>query len=193
MTLAMTFALTIPAVAADVEDERALAALLARVAGGDLDALGGIYDAMATKIFAAAHWRTGSRADAADCVQEVFVKLATSPQVAARIEHPRRYLLAMAHRAAVDRTRARRREAPLDGSPLLESGALDPERALEAAQATSLLRMLPDAQREAIYLHEFVGLSFRDVGRVTGVPTFTAASRHRLGIAKLRALMGADR
>jgi len=171
-------------------DEAELAACLARVAGGDLGALGPIYDACAAEIFAVAHWRTGSQADAADCLQEVFVKLAGNPSIVAEIRHARRYLLGMAHRAAVDRVRARRHAAPLGDAPILESRSLDPGREVDAARVASLLGRIPAAQREAIYLRHFAELSFREVGRVTGVPTFTAATRYRLGIAKLRALMG---
>ena len=173
----------------DVRDEE-LAGLLARLSDGNLDTLGLIYDSCASELFAIAHWRTGSAADAADCVQDVFVKLAGTPTIAAGIRHARRYLLTMAHRAAVDRVRTRRPRVALDDAPFLEAPRLDPDRALDAARATAILRGLPEAQREAIYLHHFAELSFREVGRVTGVPTFTAASRYRGGLARLRAALG---
>jgi RNA polymerase sigma-70 factor (ECF subfamily) len=173
----------------DVPDAE-LSGLLALLAGGDLDALGPIYDACASEIFAIAHWRTGSTADAADCVQDVFVKLAAHPAIVKGITHARRYLLTMAHRAAVDRARSRRPSVALDDAPFVVAASLDPDRALDAARATAFLRGLPEAQREAIYLHHFADLSFRELGRVTGVPTFTAASRYRLGIARLRKRLG---
>ena len=62
---------------------------------------------------------------------------------------------------------------------------------MDADRATAALSQLPTAQREAVYLHHFAGLAFREIGRVTGVPTFTAASRYRLGIARLRRALGA--
>lgn len=176
----------------DVREEE-LAGLLTRLAGGDLSALEPIYDACASELFATAHWRTGSAADAADCVQDVFVKLASSPAIVAGIRHGRRYLMTMAHRAALDRMRARRPGVALDDAPFLEARGLDPDRVLDASRATVILRALPDAQREAIYLHHFAGLSFRELAQVTGVPTFTAASRYRLGIARMRALLGDER
>jgi len=176
----------------NVRDEE-LTGLLARVAGGDLGALGPIYDACAAELFAIAHWRTGSAADAADCVQDVFVRLASSPSVIAGVRHARRYLITMAHRAAIDRLRARRPGVPLADEPFLEAPLFDPARALDASRAAEGLREVPAAQREAIYLHHFAELPFREIGRVTGVPTFTAASRYRLGMAKLRKLMGGAR
>lgn len=174
------------------EEERVraddLGPIVERVTHGDPDALGPLYDALAPEVFAAALWRTGSRADAADVVQDVFVKIAASPAVLRNVRHPKRYVLAMAHRCAIDRTRGRRPEAPLDDALLAPS--IDADRTLDAARATEALHDLPDAQREAIYLHHFAGCSFREVARITGVPTFTAASRYRLGIARLRARLG---
>lgn len=196
MTHAVVFDMRVLTLGARVEravrDEE-LTRLLERLSGGDLDALGPIYDDCASELFAIAHWRTGSVADASDCVQDVFVKLAGTPAIAAGIRNPRRYLLTMAHRAAVDRVRMRRPRVGLDDAPFLEAPGLDPDRAVDASRATAVLRGLPEAQREAVYLHHFTGLSFREVGRVTGVPTFTAASRYRLAIARLRAHFGEKR
>ena len=166
-----------------------LGPIVARAAEGDPEALGPLYDALAPEIFAAALWRTGSRADAADVVQDVFVKIAASPSVLRGVQHAKRYVLTMAHRCAIDHRRARRPDAPLDDA-LLAPG-IDADRSLDAARATEALRELPDAQREAIYLHHFAGCSFREVAKITGVPTFTAGSRYRLGIARLRARLGA--
>src|SRR6187399_3133018 len=89
-----------------------------RVARGDPEALGPLYDALAPEIFAAALWRTGSRADAADVVQDVFVKIAASPSVLRNLHNPKRYVLTMAHRCAIDRTRSRRPDASLDDALL---------------------------------------------------------------------------
>jgi RNA polymerase sigma-70 factor (ECF subfamily) len=171
----------------------ALGPIVARVAQGDPEALGPLYDALAPEIFAAALWRTGSRADAADVVQDVFVKIAQSPALLRGVRHARRYVLTMAHRCAIDRHRKGRGDVPIDDALVVPAFEGDAGRAVDAARATEALRSLPDAQREAIYLHHFAGCSFREVGKITGVPTFTAASRYRLGIARLRALLGGSR
>ena len=164
-----------------------LVAVLARAAEGDGDALGAIYDALAAEIFAVALWRTGSQADAADVVQDVFVKIASSAASLVAIRHPRRYLLALAYAGAVDRQRARRPDVRIEDAPFLEAASLDAGRAIDAERASRALAEIPGPQRVAVYLHHFRELSFREIGRITGVPTFTAASRYRLGIARLRA------
>src|SRR5262249_54327905 len=106
-----------------------LGPIVARAAEGDPEALGPLYDALAPAIFAAALWRTGSRADAADVVQDVFVKIAASPGVLRGVQHPKRYVLTMAHRCAIDRTRGRRPEVDLDDA-LLAPG-IDADRQID--------------------------------------------------------------
>ena len=106
-----------------------------------------------------------------------------------RVRTPRAYLLAMAHSAAVDVLRRRKVTVEADDA-VLEPVVPDPGTAADAAWASRLLLGLPAAQREAVYLRHFAGLSFAEIGSVTGVPTFTAASRYRLGIGRLRKSMG---
>jgi RNA polymerase sigma-70 factor (ECF subfamily) len=191
---------TLPPVAATVgvdldADRRVsgpLAPAFAALAVGDLDALEAIYDACAADLFGLALWRTGSREDAADVLQEVFVRLAGHGSKLHRVRDPRAYLLAMAHNTAVDVVRRRKVTVAADEA-LLEPVRPDPGTAADAARASRLLLGLPSAQREAVYLHHFAGLSFAEIGDVTGVPTFTAASRYRLGIGRLRNLMGVNR
>jgi RNA polymerase sigma-70 factor (ECF subfamily) len=176
--------------------EPAQAALLGRalaeIAEGRVAALERVYDLVGRELYGLALWRSGSANVAADVVQDVLLALAHRPERLTGVRSPRSYLLAAAHRACIDRFRRDRRAAehPLDEAGLLEAPPEEPGRAADARLASDLLRRLPDAQREAIYLHHFAGLSFSEVGSVTGVPTFTAASRYRLGIRRLRILMG---
>ena len=183
-------------VGADLEAGRRtaepLAAAFAALAAGDLEAIEPIYDACASALFGLALWRTGSREDAADVVQEVFVRLADGRSGLGRVRRPRAYVLAMGHSAAVDVLRRRKRTVEADDA-VLEPVRPDPVTAADAARASRLVSGLPAAQREAVYLRHFAGLSFAEIGDVTGVPTFTAASRYRLGIGRLRKLMGVVR
>jgi RNA polymerase sigma-70 factor (ECF subfamily) len=159
------------------------------LADGDAKALEELYDATAGKIFGLALWRTGSKEDAAEVVQEVFVRLTEQAERLHKVKQPRAWLLTVAHRAAVDATRRRRKSEPLESCRYLEAASTEVDRELDAGKASALLAELPPAQRVAVYLRHFADCSFAEIGRVTGVPTFTAASRYRLGIAKLRQLM----
>lgn len=173
----------------EIERGRFLDDLFLELADGKERALDAIYEAAAGRIFGLALWRTGSREDASEVVQEVFVRLVEQGKRLRRIKQPRAWLLAVAHRVAVDATRRRRRSEPLESCRFLESTSADADRELDAGKASSLLAGLPAAQRTAVYLRHFADCSFAEIGRITGVPTFTAASRYRLGISKLRQRM----
>jgi RNA polymerase sigma-70 factor (ECF subfamily) len=169
-----------------------LGAAFASLAAGDLEALAVIYDACANDLFGLALWRTGSREDAADAVQEVFVRLARRSDRIARVRNARAYLLAMAHNAAVDILKRRRKTVEAQDA-ILEPVTADQDGAADAGRLSSLLLTLPAAQREAVWLRHFAELSFAEIGGATGVPLFTAASRYRLGMRRLRKLLGVER
>ncbi len=173
--------------------ERSWDELFLELARGKARALEELYDAAAGRIFGLALWRTGSREDACDVVQEVFVRLVEQGERLRRVRKPKAWVLTVAHRAAVDATRRRRKSEPLESCRFLESTSGDADRELDADRAGSLLAGLPSTQREAVYLRHFADCTFAEIGRITGVPTFTAASRYRLGISKLRELMEEER
>jgi len=168
-----------------------LGGLFARLAGGDGSALEPLYDAWSGRLFGLALWRTGSRDDAGEVVQEVFLRLVEKRDALAGVRDPASWLLAVAHRIALNVARRERRRAaePLERCAFVEAPSGDAARRLDAERASTLLAQLPPAQREAIYLHDFAGCTFSEIGTIAGVPTFTAASRYRLGVGKLRRLM----
>ncbi|HEY6553140.1 MAG TPA: RNA polymerase sigma factor [Vicinamibacteria bacterium] len=160
------------------------------LAEGRDGALDLIWERCARELYGLALWRTGSVADAEDAVQEVFLKLARSPKALLAAARPRAYLLTMAHRAAVDQLRRRRDRPPEDATLFLAAPLVDPTRTLDGEHASRLVQGLAPKQRTAVFLKLFAGLTFEEVGRVTGVPTFTAGSRYRLAIGRLRRQMG---
>lgn len=168
--------------------------LFREVAAGRMAALEALFDKASRELYGLALWRTGCREDASDVVQEVFLRVVQRRRDLERVRDPRVWLLAVTRRAAVDlvRRRAVRRHEPLEGGALLVAGEDDAERRAEAARASALVASLPVRQREAVYLRHHAGCSFAEMGRVLGVPTFTAASRYRLGIANLRRKLGVE-
>ncbi len=181
--------------AAEVSWGDALRGPFAALAAGDRAALETVWVVASRRLHALALWRTGNEEDAADVVQEVFVRLASRHADLGKVDDPHLWLLAVAHHAAIDTTRrrARRRTEPIERAGLLIARDGDPESAARAAELSRAICRLPDAQREAIALRHFGGLSFREIARITGVPTFTAASRCRLGLTRLRQLLGGSR
>ena len=169
--------------------EDSLAPLLQAALGGDGQALDALYRATADELWGFALWRGGDSEIAADALQTVFCRLAGARPPRARIRSARAYLLAAVRRAVIDL--GRRRALELDSeSPLLVAAEESPERRADAALASRRLRQLPPRLRETVYLRHFAGLTFREIGAITHVPTFTAASRYRLGIERLRRELG---
>jgi RNA polymerase sigma-70 factor (ECF subfamily) len=161
------------------------------LAAGRKTALEQLYLVASAKVYGLALWRTGSHDDACDVVQDLYVRLAEQRDRLAAVRDPKAWLLTVSRRLALDvvRRRRRRRAEPLEGCTFLEASTPDEDRVLDAARASELLARLPPVQREAIYLHHFAGCTFSEIGKIAGVPTFTAASRYRLGVKKLRRLM----
>ena len=169
-------------------DWRGIFAALAR---GRLSALEDLYDEAAQTLYGLALWRTGSAEDAADVVQDVFVRVAEQGSRLAKVKNPRAWLLTVTRRAAIDltRRRKRRRAAAIEDCTFLIADDDPVDRSVDATRASELLAGLPTAQRDVVYLRHFAWCSFAEIASIVGVPKFTAASRYRSGIARLRNLM----
>lgn len=166
--------------------------LFAQLAEGRVQALERLYAVASRRLYGLALWHTRSPEDAGDVVQEVFVRVAEQRRLLEQVRDPRSWLLTVAFRLSVDVIRRRRRRPTesLDAHELLVAPECEPERAMDADRASRLLASLPEAQRDAIYLRHFTDCTFKEIGTITGVPTFTAASRYRLGLRRLRRLVG---
>ena len=159
---------------------------------GDREALGELYDAHADALFGHALVLTRRREDAEDLVQDVFVKLADRGVALLGIRGPGAYLHRMLRTAFIDRERHRAvaaESSTREPDGVSEGYFVEADRmAIEAA-----VRRLPIEQREVVLLHVIEGLTFREVAARTGAAMWTVASRYRLGINRLRAMLGAER
>jgi RNA polymerase sigma-70 factor (ECF subfamily) len=97
--------------------------------------------------------------------------------------------LKTAPRICIDFLRKRKQD-PSD--LLVEPVSPQPENLFRAMEFSQVLSRLPSRQREAIYLHYFLGFSLKEVAEITGVSLFTAASRCRLGVKKLKEHFGEE-
>ena len=162
------------------------------MAGGDRDAFAELYDRHANPLCGHALALGRSPEEAEDLVQGVFVKVAAMGAQLLGVRRPGAYLHRMLRAAFLDRERHRTvaGEVPLaDADRANTSGISQADRlALDAALAA-----LPVEQREVVVLHLVEGLTFREVGAATGASVWTAASRYRLGMYRLRGILGADR
>jgi RNA polymerase sigma-70 factor (ECF subfamily) len=175
----------------DREQELELAEAFRALDGGDMSALDTVWDRIGAKLHGLALWRTGNVEDAADVVQDVFTRIAGKMTAAGKAKSPTGWLMTVTHRIAIDHIRKRRvrKSASLEECHYLADPAGDPAGMAEANQVSRLLGRLPAEQREAIYLRLYAGCTFTEIGKITGRTRFTAASRYRLGIDKLRQML----
>lgn len=160
-----------------------------------------IYDAHHRGVYGAAYRILGNDAQAQDVTQDVFVRVWRSPEkYDARRGELGSYLRLMARSRALDLWReaqaAGRASDRLKVVVAMDEPRIDerPEHVAERdgdrRVVREALRALPDAQREAVVLAYWGGLTADQIARRAGVPLGTAKSRIRLGLAKLREEIG---
>jgi RNA polymerase sigma-70 factor (ECF subfamily) len=158
-----------------------------------------MYDQHAPGVYGAALRILGDAAKAQDVAQDVFLRIWRDPsRFDARRGELGSYLRLMARSRALDLYResqaaGRARErltvvAAHEGEQRAdERPAAVVEREEAGGLVRSALRVLPEAQREALVLAYWGGLTADQIAQRSGVPLGTAKSRIRLGLARLRA------
>ena len=142
--------------------------------------------AYAPAIYRLAYARTGSRADAEDIMQEVFVRLLRAGPDFADRAHARAWLLRVAANCANDWFRApwRRREGPLtDSLPAPEH---------EDGDVVEAVLALPAKYRTAVHLYYYEELSVAEIAKITGKSESAVKSRLFRARAMLREALKED-
>jgi RNA polymerase sigma-70 factor (ECF subfamily) len=163
---------------------------------GRSEAFSALYDRFGGSLFQVALAMLGSRPDAEDAVQDVFVSLVRARQRLAGVENLRAYLFATLRHAALKVSAGRKwPSAPASHSrgqwdvpdlslvPAPESGSVALDRSVQLEQA---LRRLPAEQRELVALKIDGGLTFAEIASLLGISPNTAAGRYRYALEKLR-------
>lgn len=176
-------------------------ALVARARRGDSAAFDTLVRLHHGAVFRLARVLVGDPDLAADVTQETFLKAHLSLPGYRGDGSFRSWLLAVARNEARGalRRQGRRREEGLDGVEAAadSKGGGDPEDPLlsrvDGSRLLLLLQRLPEKQRLSISLRVFEGLSFREVGEVTGSSEGGARVNYFLGIRRLRELVDGGR
>jgi RNA polymerase sigma-70 factor (ECF subfamily) len=118
----------------------------------------------------------GTTGEADDAVQEAWLRLSRTDSD--QVENLRAWLTTVVGRVALDMLRARkaRREQPDDHlEPIIVTDAIDenPAEEVELADSVGLamlvvLENLSPAERVAFVLHDMFGVSFSEIGEITG-------------------------
>ncbi len=136
----------------------------------------------------------GSAIDGEDVVQEALAKAAEAFPTAGGIERPESWLFRIAHNAALDALRRRKRQAAvrsdvgLDG--MADASSAANSRVAAAASLATLLR-LPAAQRSCVVLIDVLGHSLAETAAILDVSLPTVKAALHRGRARLKELVDA--
>lgn len=176
-------------------------ALLAGLATGDPQAVAAFVRRFQRRAFGLALSIVGDRGMAEDVAQEALGRAWRHAQA----YDPRRgsaaaWLLSITRNLAIDAVRPHRPE-PTDPEAILAMDVRSPEpdpdeeavRQDEAARLRAAIADLPAAQRRALVLAAFHGLTAREIGETEGIPVGTAKTRIRTAMLRLRAALTVER
>jgi len=171
--------------------------LLRAIAQRDETALGSLYDRYRLILFGLLVRILGSREEAEDVLQEVFIQVWRR---AADFDEQRgkafTWLVTLARSRAIDRLRqlsardrlatATAQEAPSEAS----DAAQDAYQAEQKEIVAAALAQLPEEQRQTLLLAYFEGLTQSEIATRLQAPLGTIKTRMRSGMIKLREFLG---
>lgn len=146
----------------------------------------------AALVLYARQWSTAPE----DVVQDAFMQLVRTATTSEDIENPAAWLFRAVRNRAIDLARANDRRRKHESEAATAAGLGEPwflptsGAGLDIAAATAALAALPEHERETIVARLWGGLSFAEVGRLTGVSAATAYRTYIAGLSTLRERMG---
>jgi RNA polymerase sigma-70 factor (ECF subfamily) len=164
-------------------------ALVSALRAGDQNAMGLLYDRYSSLVYSVALRVLGDTGAAEDVLQEVFMQLWRNPGV---FDSSRgnlgAWLAVIARNRAIDALRKRRPETDIaDVVVSVEPDmAGDAERARAMEKVRGVLGTMPAAQRSALEMAYFEGLTHSEIAAKTGEPLGTIKTRIRTGLLALR-------
>lgn len=174
--------------------------LIVRIARGDQDAIGLLYDRYASILFPLALRILRHRGEAEDALHDAFVTVSErADQFVASRGSGAAWLVTLVRNLCIDRTRRRDRRGQLVRDVLSHEPVQEVENpealvgiAGERIKVIRALQTLPEAQRVTLEVAFYEGLSYSEIAEREGVPLGTIKSRAARAIAALRMALAAD-
>lgn len=145
-----------------------------------------LYQAKERALFNIALRWTWDEAQAAEMVQDAFLKL-WQKRLFVRLETAPAYVTKMVLRLGQNHARRRERWGKVKRLVGQATSIVDqPESALASTQLQNAIRQLSEAQRSVLLLTEFSGLSQKDVADILNIPMGTVGSRRDAAMRNLK-------
>jgi RNA polymerase sigma-70 factor (ECF subfamily) len=174
--------------------------LVRKVASGDVDAIGALYDRHVGILLPLAIKILGQQPEAEDVLHDAFVAL--SERAGQYVEDRgtvMAWLVTLVRNLSIDRARRRRRRAAIDREvlrhePVVSEGT--PEKLASSAREHERVRRalagLPEEQRHTLEIAFFEGLTYPEIAEREKVPLGTVKSRAARALMALRAALGGE-
>jgi RNA polymerase sigma-70 factor (ECF subfamily) len=171
--------------------------LALRMARGDRDALGILYERHAGRLLGVLLKILGERTEAEELLHDVFLEaFRHASEYSPARGTVSAWLALRARSRALDRRRSapRARSVTLDAGDLPERGdpAADPGRIHDQKRLGDAFSVLSAEEREVIFLGYFEGLSSSEMAERLGKPIGTVKSRTRSALEKLRDVLARE-
>ncbi len=171
--------------------------ILERISAGDQNAVGACLDEYGGLVWRLAMRYLGSRADAEDATQEIFISLWSSAHRfdPAKGSEPA-FVATVAHRRLIDMKRAAYVRRTVPAERVAEAAQTDGPAGQtfgwgqEAEAATRAMARLPAEERDALWMAVRGGLTHTEIAAATDLPVGTVKSRLRRGVQRLREMSG---
>ena len=175
-----------------VDDSNALTtdpALMRAIRAGDEEAMAALYDRYSSIVYSVALRVLQDAVAAEDVLQEIFMQLWRNPAAFnANRGNMGAWLAVITRNRAIDGLRRRRPESDIDDVVVSVEADLasETERARAMDKVRGVLKQMPAAQRSALEMAYFEGLTHSEIAAKTGEPLGTIKTRIRSGLLALR-------
>ena len=163
------------------------------LAAGAPAAFAELYDRLAARLVKTARRMGCHTTETEDIVHDLFVTMARSRANFAAVDNLDAYVFTALRHAVARHQQRRRLEHAAHGRLAEKALQRDGGAAATGPSADESLALalasLPLEQREVVALKIDGGLTFAEIGEVTGISPNTAASRYRYALEKLRGLL----
>ena len=170
--------------------------LIDRIARGEREAIGLLYERYASSMLALALRMLKQRGEAEDVLQDVFIEIwKRAGDFDPRRSKVKSWIFLRLRSRCLDRLKsprlARASRLTTDHSTAIQDKDVFGEELMGQKQLRSALGKLPEKLRDILQLGYFEGLSSREIGERLGLPTGTVKSRAAKAIRELRIQMRA--
>ena len=175
--------------AADLNAASPDTALVSAIRAGDQNAMAALYDRYSPVVYSVALRVLGETGAAEDVQQDVFMQLWRNPGAFdASRGNLGAWLAVITRNRAIDALRKRRPQDDIEDVVLsvVPDLAAEADRSRIAGKVRGLLGEMPPAQRAALEMAYYEGLTHTEIASKTGEPLGTIKTRIRAGLIALR-------